>query len=137
MSKIQKITPDCQPVFPCWLWSRTALGMPTMYSNGWYRALTWSRYTIRSLEQSCWTHFHPDQTEAPTERPDELSQSSQVGDGLNARKSPEPATLPPEVQAACERLTIASQQPNANGLEPQCAADLHTLLAWVEGRKSQ
>lgn len=72
-SKIYKITPDCQPVFPCWLrndGSLTVSGKPA-----WIRFYESAHPT--TLEHC--THWHPHQPEAPTERPDEVPARGRTG----------------------------------------------------------
>lgn len=69
-SKVQRITPSCQPVFPCWLWNPNV----TPFSK---QLIGWERWKVNNpgdyyfLKER--THFHPDQPSAPTEVPDALA----------------------------------------------------------------
>lgn len=132
MSKIKRITKDCQPVFPGWFWDNAC--------EAWYKRKTIDDgFTRLNLRNERYTYWHPDQPEPPTDIPQDFVEAmddTRYGRtySLEATISgPPPETgplpLPPEVQAACERLK--GYQYN----EP-LATDLRTLLAWVEGRKS-
>lgn len=59
MTTPRKITPEDQPIFPCWLWGSVG--------NHWRRFERWRvNYTP---QQGLWTHWLPDQPDAPTEIP--------------------------------------------------------------------
>jgi hypothetical protein len=58
------ITPECQPVFPCWLYFRG-----TSIPSGWVRH--GSASGPGWLARNGYTHWHPDQPEAPTVTPSE------------------------------------------------------------------
>lgn len=65
MSKPIRITADDQPQFPCWLWHRPIL------KTAWQ----WTRFLEAPREimpgaLALITHWHTDQPEPPTERPD-------------------------------------------------------------------
>lgn len=66
---------DGLPVYPCWLWWSTS---PAGIWPGWHRAIShpaaqsehWSAHRIHdSLARAGFTHWHPDQPEAPTVAP--------------------------------------------------------------------
>lgn len=61
MSTIHRITPDSQPVFPCWLWYLIISGEP----------MKWARHEREPAYPAmrfC-THWHPDQPDAPAVTP--------------------------------------------------------------------
>lgn len=62
-TKIHRITPDCQPVFPCWLWDAR--------EQEWGRASFGPCDIYLGEMSSDYTHWHPDQPTAPTQRPDD------------------------------------------------------------------
>lgn len=66
MSTIHKITPENQPVFPCWLWDTACLH--------WTRRINVNQYfTQLDLHNERLTHWHPDQPTAPTKVPEPLT----------------------------------------------------------------
>lgn len=58
MSTAHRITPECQPVFPCWLWH-----------EGTWRWIRHVAFPHHDLLHNAYTHWHPDQPEAPTTVP--------------------------------------------------------------------
>jgi hypothetical protein len=54
MSTARKITPECQPVFPCWLWIESSIA-----DDAWERCEVAPDYVRYA------THWHPDQATAP------------------------------------------------------------------------
>jgi len=61
-ARVQRITPDNPPVFPCWLWALNTT------DERWEHHISWA--PVGPPQDWGWTHWHPDQLEAPTERPD-------------------------------------------------------------------
>lgn len=55
--KIRRITADDPPKGPCWVFGKATR--------------EWSYYYGTNWPQDCFTHYHPDQPDAPTEWPDE------------------------------------------------------------------
>lgn len=62
MTLIKQITPECQPVFPCWLWSRI--------ESSWKRFSYEPMFKRSPAYGDYYTHFAPDQPTPPTEVPE-------------------------------------------------------------------
>lgn len=105
----KRITPDCQPVFPCWVWhSGNHLMRPEWtHSSQLVQSLAVSPYT---------THWHPDQSIAPTCVPGEEERQRQDKRQGGLLATPRST---PSAQEAAER-----------------AAEELAVYAWTSGTKT-
>ena len=76
-SQVRRITPESQPVFPCWLWLPIA-------KHHWFRL---SGGLALDISKVGFTHWHPDQPHAPTDIPG----AALVIDGDYDRDHPTPS----------------------------------------------
>lgn len=62
---VHRVTPECQPVFPCWVYNAS------YGSIAWFRVRNWGE--LRILKYNCPnpdTHWSPDSPRAPTITPE-------------------------------------------------------------------
>lgn len=109
-----RITPECQPVFPCWLWCKIVRPY-NQIAYGWEL-----HYKDPGCITDHFTHWHPGQPEAPATPPK-----------MNAGETPSAKTVPLNSDETSEHPRGASVAPTEK------IAKLRTLveaaLKWGAG----
>ncbi len=93
-SQVRRITAEDRPVFPCWLW----------INGPQFREGFWLHYEHTRPVAVPYTHWHPDQPDAPTCRPDEtssgaLNSGNEVATDPLGQKSPATPLVSPAASA--------------------------------------
>lgn len=121
--QVHKITPECQPVFPCWLWNvdQCSKDGPFWFkcksSGGFY--MTYAHYST--------THWHPDQPSAPTVRPDETAIFETMEEAMAFHKelhTPHPHSPVSKGESVPSKLRLEIIENIPLGLSPLVAAEM-------------